>query len=307
MTLVRIVTGWLLAPRQLLALAGLCAAGGLLWGYATIHENADRQLALRQGPPPTVAIEAYRGVVHRGPAGEVVLRAATDRADPLVLTVPRTGERALAIPLYPLGGGDSALGAVLLPLEAGQTAGDLGPLVAQISDGVVEVNGRIVDHGRFDLILAGALAVEGRAIGDRFVAVRPYVEGREAALQPIAAPARHWLWPLAAALALAVAATYRRFWSGIRLPRRAGPPSREAPRPAATAAVSATGAKSAHFAPLKRQEDVTATEDAPAGGLLAALAVAAGLAGRALRGLFRLAGASLRGLRDGVGEIRSPR
>jgi hypothetical protein len=304
MPLVRIIVGWLLAPRQLLALAGLCAAGGLLWGYATIHENADRQLALRQGPPAAVAIENYRGVANRGPAGEVVLRAAADGADPLVLTIPRSGERAVAIPLYPLGGGDSALGAVLLPLEADQTAGDLGPLVARISEGVVEVNGRVVDHGDFDLILAGALAVEGRSIGKRFVAVRPYLDGRETALQPIANPSMHWLWPLAAALALSVAATYRRFWSGIRLPRPARRPNGEALRPATTAG---SGVKSAHFAPLTRQEDVNEVEEAARGGVLTALAGAIGLAGRALCLVARVAGASLRFLRDGVGELRSPR
>jgi hypothetical protein len=95
---------------------------GFLWGYATVQENANRTLALRQGPPAPVAVEDYRRAANRGPAGEVVLRAVADPSRPLVLTMPRTGEPALAVPLYPLSGGSGAMGAILLPLEPGETA-----------------------------------------------------------------------------------------------------------------------------------------------------------------------------------------
>lgn len=308
MTLLRTLLGWMLSPRRLLALAGLSAAGGLLWAYAAVHENADRKLALRQGPPPAVAVEDYRGTLHRGPAGEVVLRASADLADRLVLTVPRSGERAVAIPLYPLRGGESALGAILIPLAPGDIPEDPGLLAALLPDGTVEVNGRVVDAGRFELILAGALAVEGGAIGERFVAVRPYLNGREAALQPAQAPARHWLWPLAAALGLAILAACGKCRDRIRpAPVTAsGPAERGAPaRPAAP-----SSAKAAHFAPLKPQEDVTGAEPpAPsaAATALALLARAIALAVRALRLLARGAAASVRFLREGVGELRSPR
>jgi hypothetical protein len=228
MHLVRIVVGWLIAPRQLFALAGLCAAAGFLWGYATVQENANRTLALRQGPPAAVAVEDYRRAANRGPAGEVVLRAAADPARPLVLTMPRTGERALAVPLYPLSGGAEAMGAILLPLEPG--ADDGGPGARRRGGRRRRGgHGRVVEAGDFALILAGALAVEGRAIGPSFVAVQPYVEGREAALQPITDPSRGWLWPLAS----------RWFWrlrpatGGSRAPSascRASAPPRRAPR-----------------------------------------------------------------------------
>jgi hypothetical protein len=117
----------------------------------------------------------------------------------------------------------------------------------------VEVNGRVVEAGDFALILAGALAVEGRAIGPRFVAVQPYVEGREAALQPITDQSRLWLWPLGLALVFALAARWRRFAGSIRFVPRPAP---QAPRPAAPAPRCGLP----HFAPLTRQEDVNDPE-----------------------------------------------
>lgn len=302
MHLVRIIVGWLLSPRQLLGMAGLCAAGGLLWGYATVHENADRTLALRQGPPPAAAIEAYSGPVHRGPSGEVVLHARADLSAPLVLTLPRDGARALAVPLFPLGGGEAALGAILLPLENGETAPPADRLAALGPYGEVAVNGREIDAGDFELILAGALAAEGRSIGERFVAVRPFVEGREAALQPVADPGRMWLLPLAAAFALALGAVRARLPFGAALRRRGAAAPVPAPR---MTTGPAPGTKAAQFAPLPRQEEVSAAEEsAPAlGTLLAVLAAAVAGLRAALRGGLALA----RIVRAGVGELRSPR
>ena len=121
MRLVRVIVGFLLAPRQLLALAAFCMAAGLFWGYATVHENANRKLALRQGPPAAVAVEDYRRGANRGPAGEVVLRAVADPERPLILVMPGTDDRRLAVPLYPLAGGEGAMGAILLPLAPGET------------------------------------------------------------------------------------------------------------------------------------------------------------------------------------------
>jgi hypothetical protein len=296
MRLVRPILGFLLAPRQLLALAALCVAAGLLWGYATIHENASRQLALRQGPPAAVAVEDYRRGVNQGPAGEVVLRAAADPDRPLVLVMPGTGDRRLAVPLFPLDGAEGAMGAILLPLAAGETI-DPAALAARLGGGVVEVNGRAVDAGDFPLVLAGALATEGRHVGERFVAVEPYVDGREAALQPVSDPSRHWLWPVGAGILLALLGTVRRFQ-----PRLLGP-VRPAPRP-----VRSHRPASAHFAPLPLQEEVAAMEAADAAmRLRACLATAARVLTAALRLTLRGTAAFLRLLWAGFEEIRSPR
>jgi hypothetical protein len=298
MRLVRNILGWLLAPRQLLALAALCAAGGLIWGYATLQENADRVLALRQGPPPAVAVEAYRGAMDRGPAGEVVLHAMAEPAAPILLTMPGSGERALAVPLFPVSGGKGALGAILLPVDEAAMP-DPRALATPITDGGVEVNGRVVDSGDFALVLSGALAAEGRHVGDRFVAVRPYLEGREAALQPVQAPPLTWLWLIALAVLLGLAASYRHFFGGLRLGFRRAADA--APRSAAAPAASP------HFPPLPLQEELVASEPAAARLALTALVAGAGLALAVLQVVLRLTLGLLRLVWAGVEEIRSPR
>jgi hypothetical protein len=299
MRLVRIIVGWLLAPRQLLSLAALCSAGGLLWGYATLQENADRTLALRQGPPTAVAVESYRGAVHRGPAGEVVLHAVGQPEAPIILTMPGSGERALVVPLFPLSGEEGAQGAIFLPLDGLEAMPDPRALATPLGDGIVMVNGRVVDSGDFGLVLAGALAVQGRHVGERFVAVRPYLDGREAALQPVANPPRTWLWPLGLALLLALAASYRQFGGGLRLGFRR--PAAPAPRPAAAPVVSA------HFPPLPRQEEVNDRGSEPGRSVWAAIMAGAGIAMTAARILLRLTAGLLRLVWAGVEEIRSPR
>jgi hypothetical protein len=298
MPLFRIVLGVLLAPRQLFALAAFCVAAGLFWGYATVHENANRKLALRQGPPAAVAVEDYRRGANRGPAGEVVLRAVADPDRPLILVMPGTDDRRLTVPLYPLESGESgdgAMGAILLPLAPGETV-DPARLAARLGDGIVEVNGRAVDAGDFPLILAGALATEGRFVGARFVAVEPYLDGRDAALQPIVDPSLHWLWGVAAGVLLALVAAVRRFVPGLL----------RAPRPAP--AVSRRAPASPHFPPLPAQEEVAATEAPDVGARLrAGVAATLGVVANAIRFILRGTAALVRLFRAGVGEIRSPR
>ena len=155
---------------------------------------------------------------------------------------------ASPLPLYPLAGGEGAMGAILLPLAPGETV-DPATLAARLGDGAVEVNGRAVDAGDFPLILAGALATEGGYVGRE-------VRGR-AALSRRArgrAPAhRRSLAALAlgggGGFLLALLAGVQRFLPGLlrSRPSRAAPGSRAAP-------------VSAHFAPLPLQEDMTATE-----------------------------------------------
>lgn len=299
MRFVRTIIGWLLAPRQLLSVAGVLTAGGLIWGYATLQVNADRTLALRQGPPAAVPVEAYRGAVDRGPAGEVVLHAAARPEAPLILTMPGSGERALVVPLFPPSGGKGAFGAIFLPLDGLDTLPDPSSLATPLQDGIVMVNGRVVDSGDFGLVLSGALAVDGRFVAERFVAVRPYFEGREAALQPIAQLPRTWLVPMFVALFLAILAGYRQFGGGLRLRfrRPAVPAARPSARPAA----------SAHFPPLPRQEEVNELEPPRSGAIMVALVAAANVAVVAGRMLLRVTAGLLRLVWAGVEEIRSPR
>ena len=188
------------------------------------------------------------------------------------------------------------MGAILLPLAEGETV-DPASLAARLGDGTFEVNGRAVDAGDFPLILAGALASEGGFVGEKFVAVEPYILGREAALQPLVDPSLHWLWGVGAGAALAVLAAVRRFLPGLLGAPRPVPRAAHAPRPA-----------SPHFPPIPAQEEVAATEAPDAGARLrAGIAAALGLAGNAAILVLRRIAALVRQLRAGVGEIRSPR
>jgi hypothetical protein len=113
----------------------------------------------------------------------------------------------------------------------------------------------------------------------------------------VAAPPRTWAWPLGAALLLAIAASYRRFGSGLRLGLRR--PPAPCARPAAPPVASA------HFPPLTRQEEIAAP--APGRGAWDGLAGAARIALAAARLLLRLTAGFLRIVWAGVEEIRSPR
>ena len=288
----RFVFSWLLVPRSLLILAGLCAAAGVVLAYVAIHDAADRKLALRQGPPPAVALEDYRPLAHRGPAGEVVLRARADLGSAFVFELPGSDERALLVPLFPLGDGQAreAHGAIFVPLEDEAVPAADG-LALQDPAGWVEVNGIEADAGDFRLMLAGALAAEGRTLGARATVVRPFVGGREAAFQPPVPPSRPWAWFLTLALGLVLAAIFADA-RGVPTEARARTHGPRSP------------VVSTRFAPLQHLED-----DEPVRRPAAwhALRMAAGTARSALAGLARLSVAAVRTVWQGIEGLRSPR
>lgn len=229
------------APRGLFAAAALCVAGGLAAGYVEMMDRADRELALRQGPPAPVAIQDFSPGRHVGPAGEVRIRAEAQFGEAVVLALPGTGgeRRALVVPLYPLseigaagidaeGGGRAlsaqvarraaaaaertpALGFLFHPIEAGATEpADPDALAAARfgegdHGGVVELAGQEADAGDFTLMAAGAFTAMDVPLAERFLAVRPFDGAREAVIAA-RAPSHFYLLPLALALALAMAA-----------------------------------------------------------------------------------------------------
>jgi hypothetical protein len=253
MRLVRIIVGWLLSPRQLLALAGLCGGCGLLWAYAAVQENANRDARPPPGsarPPRGRGLPPRREPRPRGRGRPARRGRSVAAARPHHARHGRPPARRAALPASRGGGG---AGRHPSSACAGRDRPAAEALADMVADGVVEVTRTHRRCGRLPLILAGALAVEGRWVGDRFVAVQPYVEGREAALQPVADPSRPWLWPIGLGVVFALFAGWRRFLPGLRLRPR------PAPR-AARASASARPAASAHFAPLPLQEEVAERE-----------------------------------------------
>jgi hypothetical protein len=307
MRIVWMVIDWTCEPRRLLAVAAFLAVLGLLGGYATLHENANRALALRLGPPAPVAVQDFR-TSSIGPAQEVLIRAETDLTAPLIFRHPtRQAETgALVLPLFPVGGtGDMVAGALILPLSDHGASADVRRLVEVLgpsrAGSVIEVNGQRVEAGDYTLMLAGALAARGAQFGSGFVAVRPFSEGRAVALQPNVNPSRAWIWVLGTAGALVAVAAWRAFWpsawAGLVTGRRAEPRQPVAAPP-----------RTGPFAPLRTADDLAAVQtrdmlrlsDATRGALTAA-AVVVGL------GMLRGMGAAARLLLLGVARFRSPR
>ena len=87
-------------------------AGGIVAGYVDYMGEADRELALRQGPPALVEIQDFRPGFDAGPADEVRLVAEFDLDS--AVTVPVRGSDParwqLLVPIFPV----SDLGAALV-------------------------------------------------------------------------------------------------------------------------------------------------------------------------------------------------
>lgn len=230
-------------------------------------------------------------MAHRGPAGEVVLRARADLDSAFVFELPGSAERALLVPLFPLGDGQAraAQGAIFLPL-GDEAAPATDTLALQDPAGWVEVGGIEADAGDFGLMLAGALAAEGRSLAARATVVRPFVGGREAAFQPPAHQPRLWAWFLTAALGLVLTAIFADAPGAWRLGRTKAPDLRKPVDPG-------------RFAPLQHVED----DESAGRSAVQVLRSATGAAWSALAGLARLATAAVRAVWQGIEGLRSPR
>jgi len=206
-----------LDPRKLILVACLLVSMGFVSRYVEVQSQADRSLALMQGPPEPVAIQDFSFDTNVGPADEVVVRAEADFSDPLIVTLrgSRPLRTAVIIPLYELSdeGAErfentastslfdrafetsatpteqfNALGFIFHELPSGSR--DLSDLDAVLSQevgfgkigSVIELTGQRADPGPFTLILDGALAAKGQVLGDTYLAMTPYTQPREAVL-----------------------------------------------------------------------------------------------------------------------------
>ena len=219
---VSLVSNILLSSRLWLAAAVLALGGSFVIDYVEAQRTADRALALRLGPPPLVAIQSFEPGRHTGPAREVRLVAEADAATPLVVDLETASGpvRAMIVPLFPLSDvGITALRGRVDPVDGGSpvrpaprpaapappvqalgfivhqigsSAGGAIPpdrLVSEFLGGgrygsVVVVNGVRVAPGDLALVVSGALAADGSGLAEEFVAVAPFVNGRQAALSP---------------------------------------------------------------------------------------------------------------------------
>ncbi len=206
----------LIDPKTLVFVAALLAAIGLVAGYVEVHEQADRTLALRQGPPPEVAIQDFNMLLNVGPADEVTIQAEADFSKATVLQLRGSDPvaRAMVVPLFALSdtgkarieaqepgagaltaqvarraGGvvapaETALGMMFYPLNPGEAAPVDLAVLADVEFGtganghVVELNGLHVDPGGFTLMADGAFSVMGVSLAESYLAVRPFAGKR---------------------------------------------------------------------------------------------------------------------------------
>ncbi len=263
MRLLRAIAGWFIDPSTLLAFAGVLTVAGLAGGYINVQQRAERELALRQGPPEVVAVETYESALHMGPAREVRIRAVVDLDDPLILTIPGGGETVIALPLFPVDSpSDVALGVVVVPVIDAASLPDpaelMNAVVPRGSLSEIEIGGTSDHAGDFELMVAGALSTKGMQLSGDALTVRPFLRGRELALQVPVNPPRWWLWCLSLASIFVALAGYRGLWAAPRALARARIYEEER----AQSKGGRNGpVRTPHFQPLPSQEEVNVADD----------------------------------------------
>lgn len=199
----------LIDPRRTMLVAGLFVAMGLLAGYVEVQQEAERALALRGGPPKTVAVQDFEAARDIAAAGEVSVLAELDLDRALVLSLrgAEPPRYAVIAPMFDV----STAGSVRLPEGAGVPgpasidpklasgyaflalpAAPKGAITAEafglteLGPGafgsVVHLNGEAIDAGAFQLMADGAFAAQGLQLPPDFVTIAPYAQGREVAL-----------------------------------------------------------------------------------------------------------------------------
>ena len=277
-------------PRKVLFAAALFAAAGLVAGYVTVQEQLDRELALRQGPPPPVLIQNFALGRDVGPADEVRIIGEVDMEAAAAIFRPGATPRRwfLVAPVFPV----SAVGSARL---AGSAPNETGVLAAQIErrvtgpghrstaiglvirpiagpgfvpqeaaalaesvlgDGdygqLVTLSGTAVTPEDLTLIAHGALSARGITLAQNFLALKPFTGNRTAILsRPVRSDLRDDLFGVA--LLLVIGAGLLQFW------RAYGAFSAEIGRTRRADAETARAGPRDHpeFAPLPSQREIS--------------------------------------------------
>jgi hypothetical protein len=253
-------------PGRLVAMALGCILVALFAGYMALHETADRVLALRQGPPPPVAIEAFRPMSHMGPAREVTVQGVADPEGALSMQIAGDdGFRSvIVLPLLSTApateGGNIVPGFAIVDATARGARPDIAGLVTAVpGDGTAagplyEVTGQSVPDDAAAEAVAARLAEAGLTLAEAPLIVRPYLGSREAALRLANAPHTWWhglLW--AAGLLIGAA-----IWQAGKgeLPRPDHVRLYESERRAWRARQRPGVVSSRQFAPISSQDEV---------------------------------------------------
>ena len=207
---------WLIDPRSVFLAAAMLAALGLLGGYVEVHERADRELALRQGPPNKVALQEFTPVMHLGPADEVRVDAEADFSRSSIISHADDGgmHHALIVPLFPvsdlgkarIGAGDAgnnalnaqvarraeggpetsaALGYLVHPLASREAApADPTALAERVFGSgrygtIVEINGQVGTTDGLGMMAVGAMSAMDITLAEQHLVIRPFGGARQ--------------------------------------------------------------------------------------------------------------------------------
>lgn len=198
--------GWYLGERQAEAMA---------------EREAEKAAALAAGPPPAVEITAFDRDAHVGPLNEVQVRAQLDLSMDYELTLEKSGADSYAymIPLIaarpeagagakakdlsemtaierllqqarPVQAEPEVLGVVLYS-GPGFELDDISPMMLMLdaeemgSRGpILTLNGALGGHGEFGEMVRDSFEEQGRTLPEGVPVIKPYLEGRAAALAP---------------------------------------------------------------------------------------------------------------------------
>lgn len=180
-----------------LALGGIAVAILGAGYYLQIQQNERNVLrlqALQDGPPAVVDIMKFDSDVHTTELREAVVRAQPLFDNAYRLTLEKNGPDDFSY-MVPLVSADAASDRVAFGIALYTSGsftfddltdellyrgitdfGDYGP--------ILEYNGKVSGLGQWDEMVDEALAMEGLTMAANPVIIRPYLEGREAALTP---------------------------------------------------------------------------------------------------------------------------
>lgn len=214
------------APTFWLGLGAILVAGGLLLSYHRAQVEADHAILLRLGPPEAIAIaDAVPGSAGEG---HLIARFHPEHAVSVEIGPPGARKTWLAVPLFIAAGESGAatslrprprpLATLTVPAQAAGVAlfpsGAAGPEALLVEGSTVfegPLNGPLVPAAAFAPESAAAFAAAGISLPENFVAIRPWTEGRAAALAPPPEGplARYFYWAGALGVLVAIGLSLR--------------------------------------------------------------------------------------------------
>ena len=217
--------------KAFLIASAICLGLGLISSYAGIQDLAERELALRLGPPRPFILQNFDPRFDIGHASEIAMHSEIDMSNSFVVasTAEASGSATLIVPLLPVSdagaarlvegqaGGEAALtqqemrraatsvlvpdaaGFLLVPFDAAVAHGQDNFFFAEAVYGegqfgtVVTLNGEMRPNEALTRELGTLHASLGLTASADFIVIEPYLEGRDTALTK-PSPSKNFQW-----------------------------------------------------------------------------------------------------------------